>query len=304
MSPSLAVPILISFLYYVSIALTAPALPAFCNALFAAPGTDTVNPQGASLHGLFSSVDQLFTFLFVGFWGALSDEVGRRPLMVLSSAGLAAGWLTVALGSSASLLVAGRAVDGATSCMSPVAQSMVRDLSAPADLGKNLGRLQGLSVGAAFLIGGVAGGVLTQHRGPRFVFACAAAVAAANTLLALAILRESLPSPRAANTWRSQASRFLTVCSSKANPLQSLRLLCASRESAGTALAFLLFWTGLNGVQVNLFNYAQHRFSLSKVSRRPGWLSCKGRDSRPRVRSRAGLHAAACVRVALRPARV
>ena len=88
----------------------------------------------------------------------------------MSSAGVALGWLTVALSSSVPLLLAGRALDGVTSCMLPITQSMVSDLSPAAELSKNLGRLQGLSVGAAFIVGAMAGGVLTQKKGPRFVF--------------------------------------------------------------------------------------------------------------------------------------
>ena len=82
-SPSLGWPIFVSFLYFLSIAMTAPALPAFCNSLFSAGGEDKVNSRGVSLYGTFTSIDQLFTFLFVGFWGAVSDHVGRKPLIVM-----------------------------------------------------------------------------------------------------------------------------------------------------------------------------------------------------------------------------
>lgn len=88
-------------------------------------GADLVNSRGVNLYGLSTSIDQLFTFLFVGFWGAWSDVIGRKPLVALSSAGVAVGWLTVAFGRTTSLLLAGRALDGVTSCMLPITQSMV-----------------------------------------------------------------------------------------------------------------------------------------------------------------------------------
>jgi hypothetical protein len=40
----------------------------------------------------------------------------------------------------------------------------VQDLSAPQDLGANLGKLQGLAVGGAFITGAMAGGILTQKQ--------------------------------------------------------------------------------------------------------------------------------------------
>jgi len=103
--------------------LYASILPRFL--IYGPGGADLVNSRGVNLYGLCTSIDQLFTFLFVGFWGAWSDLIGRKPLVALSSAGVAIGWLTVAFGHTTGLLLAGRALDGVTSCMLPITQSMV-----------------------------------------------------------------------------------------------------------------------------------------------------------------------------------
>ena len=252
---SLNWPIFISFLYFLSVAVTTAALPAFCNSLFTANGVDKVNRQGVNLHGLFSSVDQLFTFLFVGMWGSLSDRVGRKPMAAFSAAGVAIGWLTVAFSNSIPFLLAGRAVDGVTSCMLPITQGMVRDISPPTDLETNMGRLQGVSVGSAFIVGAMSGGILTKKMGPRFVFKIAAGVAGLATLIALTVAPETLPAQRVQSP-KSQSS---------GGPIKALRMLGRSRTSIGSAATFLLFWTGLNGLQINLFNFAQHKYGWDKV---------------------------------------
>jgi len=45
----------------------------------------------------------------------------------------------------------------------------------------------------------------------------------------------------------------------------ALKLLFGSKASAGNAVTFLCFWGGLNGIQINLYNFAQHQFGWSKV---------------------------------------
>ena len=50
-APSLGWPIFVSFMYFLSIAMTAPALPAFCNSLFAAGGTDKVKCNSLGFYG-------------------------------------------------------------------------------------------------------------------------------------------------------------------------------------------------------------------------------------------------------------
>jgi DHA1 family tetracycline resistance protein-like MFS transporter len=104
------------------------------------------------------------TFIFDPFWGAVSDHVGRKPLQILACTGYTLGWGTVATCRLLPILLAGRALDGVTSCMLPICQASVRDISPPDRLSHNLGSLSGLAIGAAFIVGGMAGGLLTKAR--------------------------------------------------------------------------------------------------------------------------------------------
>ena len=147
--PGVAWPISVCFLYFMSVALSSSSLPAMVNIFSNADGTAAVHGGGARLYGSLVTIDQLFTFLFVGLWGTLSDAYGRRPFMCLAGAGVSVGWLTVARATSLSVMVAGRALDGITSCMLPLAQVAVVDCSAPDKVSQNLGVLQVRATAAA-----------------------------------------------------------------------------------------------------------------------------------------------------------
>lgn len=257
-TPSIGWPIFACWAYFTSASLTTPAMPRFANAIANADGSTAVTPAGVELKGTFESVDQLMTFFFDPVWGAVSDVVGRRPLQVLACAGIAAGWSTVVASRSVPLLLAGRALDGVTSCMLPICQSAVRDISSRRALSARLGVLQGASLGAAFLIGGGAGGALATAASPRLAFAIAAGVAALAGVVLATCAPETLPPARRAPRvdWRS------------AHPLGAAARLFwwGGRRTRGAALAYLLLWLGLNALQTTLYNYTDYAFGWSPAA--------------------------------------
>lgn len=195
------------------------------------------------------------TFLFDPLWGIASDRVGRKPLQLLACVGYVIGFGALATCRSIPLLLAGRAIQGATSCMLPICQASVRDISTPADLARDLGTLQGVAIAVALLVGGVAGGLLSSLSGPRVNFAVAAVVAASVGLV-LAVgapetLRLSRRAPRV--EWE------------RGNPVSSCQRLGADPTAFGATAAYLLFWVGLHGLQANLYNYASLRYGWRPV---------------------------------------
>jgi len=158
-----------------------PVLPLYAERYGASPAT-----IGALLASF--SVAQL---LFAPVWGAVSDRIGRRPVLVVSLVGTAVGSLVTGLAGSLPLLFAGRLLDGASGASVSVAQASAADLAGP----DQRARLFGL-LGAAFGVGFVAGpaiGSLAALVDARLPFFVAAALAGINALVATRRLPETNP---------------------------------------------------------------------------------------------------------------
>ena len=107
-----------------------------------------------------------FAFGFASFWGspilgALSDQHGRRPVLLLGFFGLALSFIVTGLATALWMLVAVRLISGAMQANAAVAQAYVADISAPEERAKRFGML-----GAMFGMGFVLGPVIARTAGP------------------------------------------------------------------------------------------------------------------------------------------
>lgn len=102
--------------------------------------------RSIALSGKVEAVDKLLTFLGIGFLSALSDKYGRRPLMAWSAIGFAITNLLQATTNSVAMLYLADFADGCSSCMLPLCQAYIADVSASGQLASNLGTFQGLSL--------------------------------------------------------------------------------------------------------------------------------------------------------------
>mmetsp|Transcript_62887 Transcript_62887/g.144133 ORF Transcript_62887/g.144133 Transcript_62887/m.144133 type:complete len:494 (+) Transcript_62887:46-1527(+) len=255
---SIRMPVISCFFYFLSIALTAPAMPSMANKMINKDGSTRVSPEGVSLYGTMASVDQIFTVMFTKLWGSLSDVHGRKPFMMFSGVGAAIGWWTVVQAAKTSnmpLLFAGRALDGVTSCMQPICQSAIRDMSPQDKLKENFGYLLGISVGGAFIVGAIIGGILTSRRGPEVAMMAASGAAVTGIIVTYLFGQETLPIEH-----RAEKMDWL-----EANPFGALHVLTRDRVTAGAAMSYLLVWTALNGLQTNLFSYLEHRYGWGRT---------------------------------------
>src|SRR5437763_13277282 len=156
-----------------------PLLPLYATRFHA--GAFTVGAMFASF-----SVAQL---VFAPVWGRISDRVGRKPVLILSLVGTAAGTLLTGLAGSLALLFVGRIVDGVSGASVSVAHAAVAAIPPPRERARLFGLL-GAAFGVGFVAGPTIGGIaaLVDERLPFFV---AAAIAGINALVAIRRLPET-----------------------------------------------------------------------------------------------------------------
>ena len=121
--------------------------------------------------------------------GALSDNLGRRPVLLISLAGAAINYVVMAFAPQLWMLLIGRAIAGLTSANISVASAYITDITPQDKRARRFGLFNAM-FGAGFIIGPVLGGLLGDHW-LRLPFIVAAVLNACNLLLALFILPES-----------------------------------------------------------------------------------------------------------------
>ena len=175
-----------------------PLLPFYGTRFGADPQTVTLLMATYSLLPLFTAP----------LWGRLSDQYGRKPILLLSLAGSVASYLWLGFAGSLWMLFAARAIQGACAGNIAAAQAYIADVTTPENRAKGMG-LIGAAFGFGFIIGPALGGALAGTR-PRDAQRRGAAFLAAG-LSALAFLGPSCSSRKACRrkrgTRRARASR-------------------------------------------------------------------------------------------------
>ncbi len=137
------------------------------------------------------SVYALFSFVSGPFLGALSDRIGRRPVLIASIFSTAVGWFVFASAHALWVLFLGRIIDGMAAGNLPITQSYLVDIARnDKERTTNLGII-GAVFGIGFIIGPAIGGALSSISHP-LPFFFVGGLALLNVFGALLFLPESL----------------------------------------------------------------------------------------------------------------
>lgn len=146
--------------------------------------------QAAWYGGWLSTSYALMQFFCAPIVGSLSDQYGRRPVLLISLLGFAIDYLFLSFANTVVLLFIGRIIAGLTGASITTASAYIADVSNDKNRAKNFG-LIGAAFGVGFILGPVLGGLL-GHFGERVPFMVAAALCFINFLYGYFALPESL----------------------------------------------------------------------------------------------------------------
>jgi len=193
-------------------------------------------------------------FVFAPILGGLSDQFGRRPILLASLIGFGIDYTIAALAPTLSWLFIARILAGITGASFTTASAYIADISTPEKRSQNFGII-GAAFGLGFIIGPVIGGIL-GHYGSRVPFIAAAILSGVNWIYGYFILPESLP---------KEKRRKFDI--KRANPLGSFMRLMKFPGIFSLAIAmFFLYIAG----QVNpaIWSY----FTMLKFNFNEAWV--------------------------------
>jgi len=114
----------------------------------------------------------IIQFFFAPILGSLSDQYGRRPVLLFSLFGFGIDYLFLALAPTYGWLFIGRVIAGITGASMTTGAAYIADVSTAENRAKNFGMI-GAAFGLGFIIGPAIGGLLGDF-GPRVPFYAAA----------------------------------------------------------------------------------------------------------------------------------
>ena len=180
--PFIMVTMLIDML---AIGLIIPVLPAMVGSF-----TGSQADQ-AYWYGVVAFTFGLANFVASPILGALSDQYGRRPVLLLGFLGLCISFFGTALATALWMMIAVRIMSGAMQANISIANAYVADFTPPEQRAKRFGQL-GAMQGLGFIVGPVMGGLLgATHLSLPFV--AAGVLASINLVYGYFVLPESLP---------------------------------------------------------------------------------------------------------------
>jgi ferrochelatase len=218
--------------------------------------------------GILGALYSLLQFVAAPMWGAISDKVGRRPVLLISIFGLLISYGLWFFAGSFTLLIAGRALGGLMSGNLSIASAVVADITDQKNRSKGMAVI-GIAFALGFIIGPALGGISAQFNlldsmpqwealgvNPFSMPALIAGVLALINLVTVFFLfPETLPVER-----RGKGEGLTRT----ANPIKLFKGLPFAGVNQ-TNFAYFLFITAFAGMEFTLTFLAVERFSFTPM---------------------------------------
>lgn len=230
------------FLDVVGFGIVTPVIPKLIMGL---SGNDL--SHAAKIGGWLMFAYALTQFVCAPILGGLSDQFGRRPILLGSLFGFGIDYLFSAFAPTIGWLFVGRILAGVMGSSFTTGAAYIADISTPEKRAQNFGMI-GAAFGLGFIIGPAIGGFLGSY-GPKAPFLAASALALINWLYGLFILPESLAvENRRKFDWK------------RSNPVGTLSALVRYPVIRGLLVSLVLLYISSWAVQGGWSYYTMEKF--------------------------------------------
>ena len=207
--------------------------------------------KAALYGGWLMFIYSVMQFIFSPIIGGLSDQYGRRPVLLGSLLGFGLDYIFTAFATSIGWLFLARIIAGIFGASFTTAGAYIADVSPPEKRAQNFG-LIGAAFGLGFILGPMIGGLLGQY-GTRVPFLVSAGLSLLNCVYGYFILPESLKTEnRRPFDWK------------RANPLGALRHLQKNPVIFGLVVPLILIYLAGYSTQSTWTYFTMEKFGWNE----------------------------------------
>jgi DHA1 family tetracycline resistance protein-like MFS transporter len=207
--------------------------------------------KAALYGGWLMFIYSIMQFVFSPILGGLSDQYGRRPILLGSLVGFGLDYIFTAFASSIGWLFVARIIAGIFGASFTTAGAYIADVSPPEKRAQNFG-LIGAAFGLGFILGPMIGGLLGQY-GARVPFFVSAGLSLLNCVYGYFVLPESLkPENRRQFDWK------------RANPVGALRHLRKYPVILGLVIPLALIYIAGYSTQSTWTYFTMEKFGWNE----------------------------------------
>lgn len=202
--------------------------------------------------GLLFTSYSLMQFVFAPILGGLSDQFGRRPILLIALFGFTIDYIIVVFAPSLLWLFIARIASGICGSSLTVVNAYIADISKPEERAKNFGMV-GAAFGLGFVIGPALGGLLGEI-GTRIPFIVAAGLTFLNFIYGYFFIPESLKKEdRRSFSWK------------RANPVSTISRLFSYKSLTGLLVCLLFIYLAQHATHSNWSFYTEYKFEWSPL---------------------------------------